>query len=254
MADYAERANEKLVEAITKIKESQGEDKEANQVVTDMLLDGTAQFLMPVMITDEPEKDRKLLYGVTSMKDGHPFYMLFTSRQKIKEWNREGKKIKTVTHSFEEAANKAFGDPRIFGFVVNPGTDNFIIARSVISELLSKLNGKAYGLEGEKSTEDEDVTFQDVREDEVTEELKAALTEACGKNHNIIKVFFRDMIRKGHLDYVLIIDHIGPMDVTFPQIMEVCKAHSHGRSVALLSAKAPIAPKAIKGVEPFFMK
>ncbi len=254
MADYAERANEKLVEAITRIKESKGEDKEANEIVTEMLLSGTAQFLMPVMITDEPAEERKILYGVIAGKDGQPFYMLFTSKQKLKEWNREGKRIKTVTHTFEEAANKAVGDPRIFGFVINPMTDDFIMGRAIIQDLLTRLNGKAYGLVGEKSSEDEDVTFQDVREDEVTEELKSALTEACEKNDNIIKVYLRDMIRNGHLSYVLVIYHIGSMDDLFPEIMEVCKAHSHGRSVALLSAKAPVASKATKGAEAFFMK
>ena len=254
MADYTERANEEFVEAITRIKESKGADKEANEKVTELLLNGTAQFLMPVMITDEPAKERKILYGVIAGKDGQPFYMLFTSKQKIKEWNKEGRKIKTVTHTFEEAANKAVGDPRIFGFVINPMTDDFIIGRAVIQNLLTKLNGKAFGLEGEKVNEDEDVTFQDVREDEVTEELKSALTEFCEKNDDIMKVYLRDMIRNGHLDYVLVIYHTGSMDDVFPEIMEVCKAHSHGRRVALLSAKAPVASKATNGAEPFFMK
>ena len=150
MADYTERANEEFVEAITRIKESKGADKEANEKVTELLLNGTAQFLMPVMITDEPAKERKILYGVIAGKDGQPFYMLFTSKQKIKEWNKEGRKIKTVTHTFEEAANKAVGDPRIFGFVINPVTDDFIIGRAVIQDLLTKLNGKAFGLDAKE--------------------------------------------------------------------------------------------------------
>lgn len=251
MADYREKANAKLMEAITKLKESNGQDKTAEQQITEELINN-AQFMMPVMITDEESDDRKLLYGVTAMQDGHPFYMLFTSKQKLKTWNKEGRNIKTVTHNFEEVTDIAVGDSRIFGLVINPGEDNFIIARRTIADLRTRIKGTEMGLEGESSTADEDVTFQDLRDDEVTKELQEALIKAMGEDKNIIKGYFRDMMRKGHLDYVVIIDHIGSMDEVFPKIMECCKKHSQGRAVALLSAKAPVAGRAIDGVEPIY--
>ncbi len=251
MADYSERANEKLMAAITKLKESNGEDKAAEQEISECLISGS-QFIMPVMITDGPAKERKLLYGVTAMKDNHPFYMLFTSKQKLKEWNKEGRHIQTVTNDFEEVSDIAFRDPRIFGVVINPGVDNFIIARATISDLRARIKGTEMGLEAEAAREDEDVVFQELRQDEVTEELKNALVMAMRNNKNIIKGYLRDMIRKGHLDYVVIIDHVGSMDETFPKIMEICKHHSHGRAVALLSSKAPIAARAIEGVDPIY--
>ncbi len=251
MADYSERANEKLMAAITKLKESNGEDKAAEQEVSECLISGS-QFIMPVMITDGPAKERKLLYGVTAMKDNHPFYMLFTSKQKLKEWNKEGKHIKTVTHNFEEVSDIAFRDPRIFGLVINPGVDNFIIARPTISDLRTRIKGAEMGLEAEASRADEDVVFQDPRKDEVTEELKNALVMAMRNDKNVIKGYLRDMIRKGHLDYVVVIEHVGSMDETFSKIMEICKHHSHGRAVALLSSKAPIAERAIDGVDPIY--
>jgi len=251
MADYSERANEKLMAAIAKLKESNGGDKAAEQEISECLISGS-QFIMPVLITDGPAKERKLLYGVTAMKDKQPFYMLFTSKQKLKEWNKEGKHIKTVTHNFEEVSDIAFSDPRIFGVVINPGVDNFIIARAAISDLRTRIKGAELGLEAEASRSDEDVVFQDPRQDEVTEELRNALIMAMRNDKNVIKGYLRDMIRKGHLDYVVVIEHTGSMDETFSKIMDICKHHSHGRAVALLSSKAPIAEKAIQGVDPIY--
>ncbi|ETP73219.1 hypothetical protein UYO_0684 [Lachnospiraceae bacterium JC7] len=252
MADYTENANTKLIEAIERIKESEGKDREANQMLESELLNN-AEFIMPVMIADEESaEDRKLLYGVTAMKDGRPFYMLFTGKDKLKSWNKEGRNIKTVTHKFEMITDLAYGDEHIFGLVINPGTDNFIIARAAISDLRARIKGEAMGLQGEKSSAEEEVEFRNVREDEVSEELKNSLIMAMRNDPKIVKGYFRDMVRNGHLDYVVIIDHTGTMEESFPKIMSICKHHSHDRSVALLSAKAPIAAKAIDGVEPIY--
>lgn len=252
MADYTERANEKLMEAILRIKESEGKDREAHEILESELMTN-AEFIMPVMIENEDSpSERKLLYGVASMKDGRPFYMLFTSKDKLRSWNREGRKLRTVTHKFEMITDIAYGDEHIFGLVVNPGTDNFIIARAAIADLRVRIKGEELGLQGERSSEDEDVVFQDVRADEVSEELKNSLVLAMRNDPKIVKGYFRDMVRNGRLSYVVIIDHTGTMEESFPKIMKICKHHSHDRSVALLSAKAPIAGKAIEGIEPIY--
>ncbi len=252
MADYTERANEKLMEAISRIKESQGNDKEAQDILEAELMNN-AEFMMPVMIANEESaEDRKLLYGVTAMKDGRPFYMLFTSKEKLKGWNREGKRVRTVINKFPMIADLAYGDERIFGLVVNPGTDNFMIGRAAITDLRARIRGEELGLKGEQSSVDEDVQFQNVREDEVSEELRNSLIMAMRNDPKIVKGYFRDMVRNGHLDYVVIIDHTGTMEESFPKIMSICKHHSHDRSVALISSKAPIAAKAIDGVEPIY--
>lgn len=245
MADYTERANTKLIEAINRIKESEGQDKEAHQLFETELMNH-AEFIMPVMIENEESmQDRKLLYAVTALKDGHPYYMLFTSKEKLKSFNREGKKLRTVTHKFEMITDIAYGDENIFGLVINPGTDNFILGRAIISELRSRFKGG-------DSAAAESVEFRNVREDEVSEELRSALVMAMRNDPNITKGYFRDMVRNGRLDYVVIIEHTGSMEESFPKIMSICKSHSHERSVALLSAKAPIAAQAIEGVEPIY--
>ncbi|WP_036609647.1 enhanced serine sensitivity protein SseB C-terminal domain-containing protein [Oribacterium sp. P6A1] len=244
MADYTERANTKLIEAITRIKESEGQDQEAHQLFETELMNHS-EFIMPVMIENEESmEDRKLLYAVTALKDGHPYYMLFTSKDKLKAFNREGRKLRTVTHKFEMITDIAYGDENIFGLVINPGTDNFILGRAIITELRARFKGDSAGTEG--------VEFKDVREDEVSLELKNALIEAMGSDSKITKGYLRDMTRKGHLSYVVIIEHTGTMEESFPQIMDICKKHSHDRSVALLSTQASVAAKAIEGVEPIY--
>ncbi|MBE6005315.1 MAG: enhanced serine sensitivity protein SseB [Lachnospiraceae bacterium] len=252
MADYTERANAKLMEAIAKIKESDGADREANMMLETELMNN-AEFIMPVMIeNEESASERKLLYGVTAMKDGRPFYMLFTSKDKLKSWNREGRRVKTVVHKFEMVCDIAFGDERIFGLVVNPGTDNFIIARAGISALRARMKGIELEPNGEKSGKSAGVVFQDVRDDEVSEELKTSIAFAMRNDPKITKGYLRDMVKNGRLSYVVIIEHTGTMEESFPKIMDICKNHSHGRSIALLSAQAPAAEKAIEGVEPIY--
>ncbi len=245
MADYTERANTKLIEAITRIKESEGQDKEAYQLFENELMNH-AEFIMPVMIENEESmEDRKLLYAVTALKDGHPYYMLFTSKEKLKAFNREGKKLKTVIHKFEMITDIAYGDENIFGLVINPGTDNFILGRAIISDLRARFKGS-------DSAEDKGVEFKNVREDEVSEELKNALVMAMRNDSKITKGYLRDMVKNGRLNYVVIIEHTGTMEESFPMIMNICKKHSHDRSVALLSANAPIAAQATEGAEPIY--
>lgn len=251
MADYTERANEKLMEAILRIKESEGKDKDAHIIFAEELMNN-AEFIMPVMIeNEETPSERKLLYGVTAMNDGRPFYMLFTSKNKLKSWNKEGNKLRTVTHKFEMVTDIAYGDENIFGLVINPGTDNFIIGRPAISDLRARMKGTDVSSQNKDAGEENEV-FQDVRSDEVTDELKNALVMAMRNDEKIEKGYLRDMVKNGRLSYVVVIDHTGTMEESFPKIMDICKNHSHGRSVALLSAKASVAEKAIGGAEPVY--
>ncbi|SFG38034.1 enhanced serine sensitivity protein SseB C-terminal domain-containing protein [Oribacterium sp. WCC10] len=253
MADYTERANQKLVEAINRFKESEGRDKEAQNVISEELI-SNAEFIMPARTVEDPKEGKKTLYGVVAFKDARPFYTLFTSKEKLKSWNKSIKHSETEVNKFDMIADLAFGDDRIFGLVVNPGTDDFIIARPVISQLRARMKGIEGGLEGEKAHADDDVTFQDVRQDEVTEELQNALVMAMRNNDNVTKGYLRDMIRNGNLDYLVVIEHTGSMNETFTKIMDICKNHSHGRSVALISSKAPVADRAIEGAEPIYSK
>lgn len=251
MADYTERANQKLVSAIHALKESNGADAGAEQVLTEEL--ANAEFIMPVKIVGEKARERRLCYGVTANKDGAHFYMAFTSRANLKAWFKDTS-AQSVKHSFEEAADLAVNDPKIYGFVLNPGTDDFIIARELIADIRTRLKGAELGLEGEKSSADEDVEFRDVREDQTTADLLNALTGAMRSDRNVAAGYIRDMVRNGHTDYCVIVRHIGSMDETFPRLMAAARRASRGRSVALLSARAPIAEKAIEGQKPFYQK
>ena len=251
MADYTERANQKLVEAIHALKESNGENKGAEQALMDEMVN--AEFMMPVRIIGEKARERKLAYGVTANKEGAHFYMVFTSRANLKAWFKN-ESVQSVKHSFEEAADIAMNDPQIYGFVMNPGTDDFVVAREMISDLRTKIKGAELGLEGEKSSADENIIFKDVREDQTTADLLNALTGAMRSDRNVAAGYIRDMVRNGHTDYCVIVRHIGSMDETFPRLMAAARRVSRGRSVALLSARAPIAEKAIEGQKPFYQK
>ena len=251
MADYTERANQKLVDAIHALKASNGENAGAEQIVMEEM--AGAEFIMPVRIVGEKARERKLLYGVTANEDGAHFYMVFTSRANLKAWFKN-EPVQSVKHSFEEAADIAMNDRQIYGFVLNPGTDDFIVAREMIIDLRTKIKGAELGLEGEKSSVDEDIIFKNVREDQTTADLLNVLTGAMRSDRNVAAGYIRDMIRNGHTDYCVIVRHIGSMDETFPRLMAAARRASRGRSVALLSARAPIAAKAIEGQQPFYQR
>ena len=251
MADYTERANQKLVDAIHALKASNGENTGAEQIVMEEM--AGAEFIMPVRIVGEKARERKLLYGVTANKDGAHFYMVFTSRANLKAWFKS-EPVQSVKHSFEEAADIAMNDRQIYGFVLNPGTDDFIVAREMIIDLRTKIKGAELGLEGEKSSADEDIIFKNVREDQTTADLLNALTGAMRSDRNVAAGYIRDMVRNGHTDYCVIVRHIGSMDETFPRLMAAARRASRGRPVALLSARAPIAAKAIEGQQPFYQR
>ena len=124
----------------------------------------------------------------------------------------------------------------------------------MIIDRRTKIKGAELGLEGEKSSVDEDIIFKNVREDQTTADLLNALTGAMRSDRNVAAGYIRDMVRNGHTDYCVIVRHIGSMDETFPRLMAAARRASRGRSVALLSARAPIAAKAIEGQQPFYQR
>lgn len=252
MADYVARKNEKLVEAMHAVRTSESGNRDAEKIMLEELSE-RAVFYMPVKITGSTARDRKLTFGVTQDRQGHHYYMLFTDKDKLRVW-ADGAHVQMITHSFGEASDIAYGDPRIFGFVINPRTDDMIIGRQMISDVRAMLHGQERGMEPERQNQDDSIEFRSVRQDKTTEELISFISGYMHRDRNVAAAYIRDMVRNGHLDYCIVIRHIGAMDETFTNVMNIAKQHSHGRSVALLSARAPIAEKAIEGVNPFYMK
>ena len=252
MADYVARDNEKLMNAIHRLKASTNGDPVAAAIMQDELMH-RAKFYVPVKVIGDNPNNRKLCLGVVTDKEKQHFYMLFSDRDKLRAFYA-GKRVETVTWNFDEVAQYAIGDAQISGFVLNPKTDDMIIARQMIKDIHAKMHGEALGMDAVPTGTDEDVLFKDVRQDQTTADLLNALTGYFRRNRDVAEAYIRDMVRNGHTDYVVIIRHIGSMDETFSGAMAIAKPVLKGRSLALLSAHSPIAEKAIEGIRPFYRK
>ena len=248
MADYVKRANEKMMLALVALKETQS-DKAQNTMMAEMA--SNARFILPVMVTGKTAEDRKMSFGVTSNKEGNHFFMLFTDRDRLRDWSR-GKKTETVTYDFSECAALAIGDSRISGFILNPGTDNLLIGRKMIEDLRAQSLGIKNGMTPDAVQTEENVSYKDP--DDSARDLIQALRGYLRSDHNVAEAWLREMNRNGQDVYLVVVRHVGSMDPTFTNIMKTAKDYLHGKGLALLSARSSAAPKAIESAEPFYRK
>lgn len=120
-----------------------------NMFITEMM---KAQFLAPVMLTPEPERDEngkikvlpgsKIQFPMLSTQDGRVFMMAFTDKMEYEKWkDAEGKNVCAL--SFEELAGMLLRkDPQgnvspALGYVINPFGANMVIPREMIAGLMS---------------------------------------------------------------------------------------------------------------------
>lgn len=120
-----------------------------NMFITEMM---KAQFLVPVMLTPEPEKDEngkikvlpgsKIQFPMLSTQDGKVFMMAFTDKMEYEKWkDAEGKNVCAL--SFDELAGMLLRkDPQgnispALGYVINPFGANLVIPREMIAGLMA---------------------------------------------------------------------------------------------------------------------
>ena len=120
-----------------------------NMFLTEML---KAQFLAPVIVTPEPEKDEngkiavapgsKIQFPMLSAPDGKVFFMAFTDKMEYEKWkDGEGKNVCAL--NFDElAAMLLRKDPQgnncpALGFVINPFSANVVIPKEMAAGLLA---------------------------------------------------------------------------------------------------------------------
>lgn len=120
-----------------------------NMFVTEML---KAQFLAPVVLTPEPEKDgngkiimapgSKIQFPMLSTPEGKVFFMAFTDKMEYEKWkDAEGKNVCAL--NFEELAGMLLRkDPQgnispALGFVINPFSANIVIPKEMAAGLMA---------------------------------------------------------------------------------------------------------------------
>lgn len=247
MADYIEKTNRKMLEAMAQART--GEHPEAEAVMLDEMIH-RAQFILPVQMVTGGDS-RKLAYAVAQDKQGQQFYLLFTDKEKLKAWSGD-RKVTTTVHEFGECARLAMGDSRISGFVINANTTNMIIGRKMIEELHSRQVAEERGMTAEPVNPQEAAEYREPTAD--TKDLERALRDYFRRDANVAEAYLKEVVKQGRTDWLVIIRHLEGIDPTFTNVMLTAKPYLGNRGLALLSARSSVAKDAIGETAPFYRK
>ena len=248
MADYIKQANEKMMAAMQRLRETGSKEAET-EFFHEMMENG--QFLLPAMPTTQGG-GRKLAHGVVKDREGRHYYMLFTDRDRLRAWSK-GQRTSIVNYDMHDCCDLAINDPRISGFVLNPGTDDMIIARKLIEDMRALFRAEDREMSAERADE-ADVSAVYGEPTVNTEGLEKALRAYFRTDPNVAEAYLREMDRNGEKDLLLVIRHLHAMDPTFHNAAERAQPYLRSRRLAVMSARSPEAGRAIKDVMPFYRK
>ncbi|MGN8818767.1 enhanced serine sensitivity protein SseB C-terminal domain-containing protein [Oribacterium sp. HCP28S3_H8] len=248
MSNHADKNNEALLAAMEKLKKSNTQENIEN--FEDILLKG-AVFYIPVKMAGEGENTRPA-FGVIADKEKHHYYTVFTSKEAMRTFKGEKNigKYQYTRCTFDTIGRTAMGDPRISGIVINAGTDNMIVARQLISDVLLMYQAKDHYMNVVEAD-------KDVKLDAPTgnySEMVDALKDWMRQDPNVSAAYLRQITRNGVDIWVIIVSHIRKTEPTFGNIMHVARDFSGGHEVALLSSRSKAGENAIADIMPFYRK
>lgn len=238
-------AFEKAMAALKKDNSSINIDRLVGELIDSLKL------IMPVHIEGK-HVDRKMAFAAVQNKENKVFYVGFTNRMALKRFN-PGFKGSTVNFEFEQFSNLLINAKGFSGIVVNPGTDDFVIGRKMITDLNARIKAAENGMTIDRASDMEKAVFGDAKD--IDEDIIYRLKAFMGLKEEINAAYIRNMEVGEKKAYLLVVDHEEcNVNKLFEEIFKQLEDDMKKKPFYIISKSADAAKKAISEVEPFYTK
>lgn len=256
-----EEKNIKLEQLMAKAKNTPKEDFAPimNEIAQQIAME--ARFISPVKFSKEPilneDGTAQLPEGTTisflqlSNEKGEKFYPVFTSANEMMKWDMIRKeKPQTLTLGFDDYASMILDRNGGAGFVINPFSDNLMIAREAVERWRKKKQLETKGHLEQRLTPDTKLDITEPKE--LPMALVGALTSAAKEIGGVNALWLMQMEKDSVKSHLVIVDFDGDRDTVYNALGNAAKPFIGSMDLSLISARDSLGKDVTKDRAPIY--
>ena len=254
-------ANNALIELIAKVKSASKEEfmPIMNDIAQEIAMN--AKFISPVRFSQEPvlneDGTARLPEGTTisfaqlTNEKGQRFYPVFTSADEMMKWDQmKEQKPQTLTLGFDDYASMVLDRNGGEGFVINPFSDNLMIAREAVERWRKKKQLQTKGHIEQRLSPDTKLDITEPKQLPIA--LVNALTTAAKKDSSVKALWLLHMEHDGSKSHLLVVEHDGERDKVYSALGSAAKPFIGDLDLSIISAADSLGRDVTKDRAPIY--
>lgn len=259
--DDFSKADNRLVELIAKVKNASKEEfmPMMNDIAQEIAMN--ARFISPVRFSQEPilnengtaqlPEGTSISFAQLENEKGQKFYPVFTSADEMMKWEQmKEQKPQTLTLGFDDYASMVLDRNGGEGFVINPFSDNLMIAREAIERWRKKKQLQTMGHIEQRLSPDTKLDITEPKELPIP--LVNAVTTAAKKDGSVKALWLLRMEHDGNKSHLLVVDFSGERDKVYNALGSAAKPFLGDMDLSIISAADSLGKDVTKDRAPIY--
>lgn len=255
--------NSALEELINRRKELIDADKndETVPVVEQIFMEimNRAQLVTAINMSQPPKKlsngeftlaqGTNISFLMIASQNGDNYLPMFTKRSEMGQWGADNAK-NTILMGFDNTSMIVKTNPNCAGIVVNPFTQNFVIPRKFVEDMIERRELIRDGQTNRVLTADTPCELY--TPSPYPMEMSNALVETAKGTGAIERLWLRGVKLEDQDGYLLVVDFNGDRDVVFSRLGQAARPFLGELPMHIVAADSGFGENAIKNVVAFY--
>lgn len=259
--DDLSMTNSKLIELIASVKSASKEEfmPIMNDIAQEIAMN--ARFVSPVRFSKEPilnengtaqlPEGTTISFAQLENDKGQKFYPVFTSADELMKWEQmKAQQPQTLTLGFDDYASMILDRNGGEGFVINPFSDNLMIAHEAVERWRKKKQLQTKGHIEQRLSPDTKLDITEPKE--LPMPLVNAVTEAAKKDAAVKALWLLHMEHDNSKSHLLVVDFDGERDKVYTALGSAAKPFIGGMDLSIISAADSLGRDVTKDRAPIY--
>lgn len=186
-----------------------------------------------------------------SSQDGGHYLPMFTKRSEMEQWHNNTEK-NTVLMGFDNISMIVETNPNCAGIVVNPFTQNLVIPRNFVEDMIERRNLLRDGQTNRVLNADTPCELY--TPSPYPMEMSNALVETAKGTGAINSLWLRGAKLEGQDGYLLVVDFNGDRNVVFSRLGQAARPFLGNLPLHIVDANSGFGANAVKNIVPFYTR